>query len=704
MNQLDTYYRALLEYKQLVEDNRDAAALCALISETDILKEKIISKRSVCTVDEDWIVAIEEGLVHVEKALKEERQFIRSNGEVIPIEKVKQVSTESVRHLARHANLITRIPEDGEDIVPDQLYTVERLNDYTVYENRFLYMLLSYLRDFITLRYEKILAVTNRYDGSLEIEKNVIAAKRRISYTVTLKEERKDDKYLREHNSSRHVIERISLVLKAVLSYLSTPLMDYCAKVPMIKPPITKTNVLRMNNNFKGAVRLYEYIIAYDKPGYTVEDKITELSPFREDLAAELSHVAALASFITYEHGLGIKSELHERYLREEKRRKTEELLQKSAQLEALGKRVRASGTGYEEYALALEKQVVALTAECKKIEPLRERVLELEEIEKSLTARVEELVAECETLKQEIIDMARRHAEEIAAMKEAHEREIRELHEKYQNEIRELHEHYQSEIRELHEKYQTELRELRESYEEKIAELMRAHSEEIQSINEDHERKTEALIRSHEERIAAEQRRHTEAVKTMENKHAESLAALQSELDARVLEAKRRISEANATAEKKSEELASALAEIEKQDSMRALAEARVKVLELKNGRPEGDFTSRESFDELEREFKAFSRFYKEEWAKAKRKIRKSLLNIENFKKKPEESPQIPKIQDIEEQKDEPFGTASPTVKVTTLVSTEESDDKGKNAANESASVTGSATDRTNDTDTKDT
>ena len=44
---------------------------------------------------------MEKGLVHIEKAIKEERQFIRSNGEVLPIEKIKHVSKESIEHLAK---------------------------------------------------------------------------------------------------------------------------------------------------------------------------------------------------------------------------------------------------------------------------------------------------------------------------------------------------------------------------------------------------------------------------------------------------------------------------------------------------------------------------------------------------------------------------------------------------------------------------
>ena len=141
MNQLDVYYRALSEYRKLTLANSDCTSFRSAIAAAGIEQDKIEIKRAYCTIEEDWVEAIEEGLVHIEKAIKEDRQFIRSNGEIIPIEKVKHVSRESVEHLAKHSNLITRY-EEGEDIIPDSLYAVERLNDYTVYENRFLYMLL----------------------------------------------------------------------------------------------------------------------------------------------------------------------------------------------------------------------------------------------------------------------------------------------------------------------------------------------------------------------------------------------------------------------------------------------------------------------------------------------------------------------------------------------------------------------------------
>ena len=303
MNQLNVYYRALLKYREHTMNDRDCTSERNAISRVNVESDKIVLRRNICTVDTDWVDAIENGLVFIEKAIKEERQFIRSNGEVIPIEKVKNVSKSSVEHLAKHSNLITREVE-GEDLIPDQLYTVEKLNDYAVYENRFLYMLLCYLRDFITLRYNKILELSNTYQGSMTMNKTVKLPKQTLTYSVNLNEERKEDRYLRKNNRAKDIIDRIDLILKAVLAFISCPLMKLVAKAPMLKPPITKTNVLKMNNNFKQAMALYSFVVAYDKAGYSVETKITELNPFREDLADEMAESVLMASFLTYEYGL----------------------------------------------------------------------------------------------------------------------------------------------------------------------------------------------------------------------------------------------------------------------------------------------------------------------------------------------------------------------------------------------------------------
>ena len=134
--------------------------------------------------------------------------------------------------------------------------------------------------------------------------------KRELTFKVELHDEKRDDSYLREHNAAKAAIDRMDAVLKEIQHLITTPLMEETGKSPMLRPPITKTNVLKMDNNFKGAVALYDFIIAYDKPGYACEDKNVTLAPFSEVLSDELSEAGALLSFLTYEYGLGLNEKL----------------------------------------------------------------------------------------------------------------------------------------------------------------------------------------------------------------------------------------------------------------------------------------------------------------------------------------------------------------------------------------------------------
>lgn len=700
MNQLDVYYRALIDYRAQTLTRRECVAQRNAITKVNTESDRITVTRMICTVEEDWVNAIEAGLVHIEKAIKEERQFIRSNGEVIPIEKVKHVSKDSVEHLAKHSNLIAREVE-GEDIIPDHLYTVEKLSDYAVYENRFLYMLLCYLRDFITLRYNKILESSNTYDANMTMNKTVKVNKRTISYEVNLAEIRKDDEYLKEHNEAKEIIDRIDLLLKAVLAFLSTPLMEYASKAPMLKPPITKTNVLKMNNNFKGAMALYEYITAYDKPGYTIETKIIELNPFREQVADELAETVLLSSFLTYEYGLDIRDMLQKSYEEEEERRRQEEYQQFLEKLDKVRRRVQKSGQTPEEYILMLEKHIRILEDKCsaldaalEEIERLRnelnaakERITELED---ALTAVKEELefqkrkyiedmaalkaahaeeirilkeehAAEVERLneeirqtieryEQEIVDLKEQHAEEIRQINEAHAEEIRIINEAHAEEIRLINEEHAEEIRQINEAHAEEIRQLHESYAEEIRKINEAHEEEINKLNdeisrlnaeivmlnEDHAREIEAIKAEHLENIAvyqqkideqkeitrAESARHAEEKRLIEERYRQNLLTINEQH-------KEELGAANGINAQKQEEIEKLTSERDALLKEKRIMTAQLYALRAEKGvkASEEDFSSKDNFDELEREFEIFKKFYQDEWKKTKKAIRKTVL-----------------------------------------------------------------------------
>lgn len=557
MNELDVYYRALSCYRAETTGNRDCTLFRRSVAQADQGNDNIKITRNICTVEEDWIDEIEKGLVFIEKAIKEERQFIYSNGEVLEIEKVKNISTESVRHLAKHSNLITREPE-GEDIIPDKLYSVERLNDYAVYENRFLYMLLCYLRDFITIRYNKILDLSNKYDGTLSIKKDVTYAKRRLTYSVDLHEERRDDDYLREHNSAKNVIDRMDLMLKTVMVFLATPLMEIAGKAPMLKPPITKTNVLKMDNNFKGAVALYDYIIAYEKPGYFCEVKTIEIAPFGEQLADEISEATGLLSFLTYSYGFNLTSILKSNYELEESLRKEREIQKRRDQLEALKRRLAGLQADPNEYIVELEQQIKMLESENRQIVPLKEQIGVLRESENELTGLLKESRHEVEELHRELAEIEDKHREEIDEIKSDYEERI------HQNII----------------KHEAEMKELEKICNERIAKINETMREAIDSLNQ-------------------------------------KIAAINDELK---------------LSEERCREVADKNSQLEEE---KLICEARITALRSISGEvtDNDEYTDKDGFKELEREYEALGRFFQQKWGVAKKKIRKSYLNLEYLK-----------------------------------------------------------------------
>ena len=640
MNQIDVYYRALLDYRAQTTANRECVKLNKGFSRvTDESVDYIKVTRAECTIDEEWVRKIEEGLVHIEKAIKEERQFIRSNGEIVPIEKVRTVSRESVEHLAKHSNLLTRKPEEGADIIPDQLYTVERLNDYTVYENRFLYMLLSYLRDFVTLRYNKILDITGRYEGELKIDKVVSVGKQKVTYSVYMHDERRDDAYLHEHNSAKHTIDRISLILKSVLAFLSTPLMEYCAKVAMLKPPITKTNVLKMNNNFKGAVALYDYIISYDKPGYSVDYIVTELNPYSEEISSEMAEAGTMLSFLAYEHGLGIENDLRIAYDEEELVRRAIEIRKRQEEIELMMLRVQKTGQGIEEYAWALEKQVKLLLRDNERIAPLEQELEELKAIELALRDQVASLeiylaetkaamLAQEQEFLRRIAQMEEDFAREMAELMREHEEEIAALKEEHNAEIDRIHAAYLAEIQQLKNDHVNEIQQLIEDYTAEIERLLEEHKAELKSVNDEHYALVERLTTEHSaevERLTEQNKKDRESLLEANRANTERFTNIINDLKE---EQRCKVGELESKLTTTEAELNTTRGQFEDVSAEKLLTEARLKATRVANGLiGDEDFTDRARFNELEREYTAFMKFYDEQWRKTKKKIRKDTL-----------------------------------------------------------------------------
>ena len=595
MNYLDTYYRALLDYRKNTTVDHDCSNQRATVAKTNAKADEITIVRKICTIETDWIDAISEGLVHVEKAIKEERQFIRSNGEVIDIEKVKNVSKDSVEHLSKHSNLITRY-EEGEDIIPDRLYTVERLSDYAVYENRFLYMMLCYLRDFISIRYNKILDLEHTYNGSMSMTKNIAMPKRNIDIEIKLKEEKRDDAVLKKRSELSDIIVRIRDNLELVHAYLNTPLMQEVGKVPMLKPPVTKTNVLRMNHNFRGALALYEYISAYDRDGYSVSEETQKITPFKIDTADEFSEVVLLASFLTYEHGLGIKDELKAAYDIEEERRKRERLEKELEKLKALRRRIAEEGVSPEEYMVMLEKRNRILEKDSEALKLAREEIEQLKTEVASLTGEKRMLSSELYRVNTKLAETIEAHKEELIAIDAQHRADIASVREEGEEKLLIARE----EAREALEKARAEFDERVEVHREEFEQRLQVEKDAFEAEKATFDDK----IRANEDECKAK----IEAMANTVNEENAKMVAYTKEKDEYV-----------AKVQKENAEIT----------EHRRYIEARLIGLRAQNGlvTPYDDYSTEEAFMELEAQMKAFKGFFKNQWGSAKKQLRKNVF-----------------------------------------------------------------------------
>lgn len=612
MTLLDIYYRAFKDYRKQTVDNTGCEKDRRSLAESNVDADRLQSTKYLCKIEEDWIKAIEEGLTFVEKAVSEERQFIRTNGEVVPIEKVKKISKDSVEHLAKHSDLITHVPEEEDDLlIPDQLYMVEKLSDYAVYENRFLYMMLCYIKQFIEYRLEKIENLRRRYVGEMSVAKEVVTKKRTLRIKAEVYEERTDNPFPLPDETSNKLVKRIKDCQSIVNALLNTDLMLQVAKSPMIKPPIVKTNVLKMNNNFKHALALYDYIASYKGQGYDYEEVVFNFAPFSEKVADEIAEAANLTSFLSYKVGNDIESLLEAEYEAEERRRKEEEDKKTIQRLKRLKKRALESGKTMEEYMLLLEERNRQLEKDGEELIVLRKEVEEL-------NLKIEEIKREKEELNRQITVLE----EEV----EEKEREIAALNAKYIEDMAALNAEHAGEIARLNTEHDRAVEELKAEFADKLVQTIEEHETRVNELTDQIESLNAKVQKTVEE--------YGEKSRELDSKIANLDADKQRVIDDCEAKIKQVEEGFNQDVEKLEK---TQRAELKKARDENALIRGELDGIRAQQGKliPSSDYTSRDRFIELEEEYMAYHRFFKAQWEFTKKEIRKSILWAKQEKKK---------------------------------------------------------------------
>lgn len=386
MNELDQAYKAFKEYRDQADKIHEVRNFLDEMHTNSNVLESLECFTSVCKIDNDWVDEIEKQMPFVANAVMENRQFVRSDGEVLPIEKIRVVGKESIVDLSKHSNYITREPSEDGKIIPDKLMMPLKDNDYAVYENRFLYSLLIYLSQFIEIRLNQIMAITGKYEAKTHIIKKQVSTTRKLSYELSIDDIRFNDPYASQNNESAKAINTIKTCLNDCKMLLMTPLMKEVSKAAMVKPPIVKTNVFRFDHNFKNSLALYEFLTNYTKKGFTVEHVSNKLSPFQTKISDSFSEMTYLSSFLTYIYGNKLDAVLKKQYDENEKVRQEEENKRFLIELKRISKNIQEANVSPEEYIRMLEKGQKILE---KKILDKDQEVLDAKE---SVNKRMKEL------------------------------------------------------------------------------------------------------------------------------------------------------------------------------------------------------------------------------------------------------------------------------------------------------------------------
>ena len=216
--------------------------------------------------DFSWLDIMEDATTYIDNILMNPKMFILNNEEIVVVEKSKKVSVESVVHLTQHSNFISEYNPKTGDIRPSKILNITREETMDIYENRFIYTLINHMSMFL----EKYGVLALEGSSSINNKNLVYTAKTKSgdeSINIKLNIDSIENKTSKLNSKSIAINDRIEVLRNKVNSFRHSLLYKTLAslKVPEVKSPIKKTNVILKNPNFVKAESLWYFLETFDK-------------------------------------------------------------------------------------------------------------------------------------------------------------------------------------------------------------------------------------------------------------------------------------------------------------------------------------------------------------------------------------------------------------------------------------------------------
>ena len=253
--------------------NKDKASSFVGATSSDILIKKNIDAK---VSDTSWIDMVEECIPYLDNIIRNPRRFIVQEENIVPIEKAKVVTEESIRHLAQHTSMIQEVQEDGT-VIPLKLLNVYREETVDLYENRFIKSLVDNLYTFVNNKlnesdqrsYAKVVSDVT-YSGRMKRKDE------EVEINLSLKSKKTTE--VDASKDGHSLDERIEHIRDIVTSFRGSAFIKSLKESSPVRSPIRKTNVILKEQNFIKALELWEYLEKNNIKPVTSIEKRNEVS------------------------------------------------------------------------------------------------------------------------------------------------------------------------------------------------------------------------------------------------------------------------------------------------------------------------------------------------------------------------------------------------------------------------------------------
>ena len=254
---------------------------------------KLAKKRLIQDISIDWIDTIEEILPNLDTIVRNPRKFIVQEEDIVDVSLARSISTESVKFLAQHTNMISKVDKDGM-VTPSKILNITKEESFEIYENRFIYTLLLKLKDFVTMRYDKIKKASATQDVlELDVESRFSLPSKKVTFRTEYFAQLSFDEVMRLDPDTLSKIERVAKIDRIITDFLSSSFAKSMRNSAPVRPPIMRTNVILKEPNFKKALTLWQFIETYNVTGgFSTSDEV-------EDYDLEQESVDELKKMVT---------------------------------------------------------------------------------------------------------------------------------------------------------------------------------------------------------------------------------------------------------------------------------------------------------------------------------------------------------------------------------------------------------------------